>query len=412
MSPNLRIACRFLTAKKRAMLMSLACTVLGVGLFIVTQATTSGFEKFFIKAILGADGAIRVEDQLQDTLRTIAAAHAGRTAGEKEGLRYIEGIDEPKRVMEALRQFSNVSGTSAVLRGNVDVASAFKTDTAQIFGVDIDEHVKVSDITQHIVAGELEDFRRGPSGALIGRELATRLQLSVGESFLVTKNGDAQRFRVSAIYQTGVSDIDKVRIFVHMSEARAVLKKPFGVTFIQLGLYDPSRAREDATRIEGVVGYSAKPWQYSARVWLEVFRALRVSSGITVTVFTIIASLAMFNTLAMIVLEKTKDIAILRSMGYERRDVTQIFLWQAAMVLVLGAVLGSIFGAAATWGVSQIPLNLHGILVTKYFKVDPSPWHYVVAVVTAAVMVMIASLIPASRAARLEPGDIVRGTAQ
>ena len=76
-SPNLRIAFRFLTAKKRAMVMSLACTILGVGLFIVTQATTSGFERFFTKTILGINGAIRIEDKIQDTMRSMSAAGGG-----------------------------------------------------------------------------------------------------------------------------------------------------------------------------------------------------------------------------------------------------------------------------------------------------------------------------------------------
>jgi lipoprotein-releasing system permease protein len=235
----------------------------------------------------------------------------------------------------------------------------------------------------------------------------------VGESFLIdVHNTPPLRFRVSAIYETGVSDIDKVRIFIHMGEARSLLKKPFGVTFIQVSLRDAARAVEDAAQIEETLGYSAKPWQRREKVWIGVFRALGTMSGITVTVFTLIASLAMFNTLAMIVLEKTKDIAILRSMGYERRDITQIFLWQAGIVLAIGAALGSVFGAAVTWGVSKIPLELHGIIVTKTYQVAPSAWHYLAAVVTAVIMVMIASIIPARRAARLEPGDIVRGTAQ
>jgi lipoprotein-releasing system permease protein len=76
MSPNLRIALRFLTAKRRAMIMSLSCIVLGVGLFLVTQATTSGFEQFFIRTILGTNGAIRIEDKIQDTLRSMEAALA------------------------------------------------------------------------------------------------------------------------------------------------------------------------------------------------------------------------------------------------------------------------------------------------------------------------------------------------
>jgi lipoprotein-releasing system permease protein len=158
-----------------------------------------------------------------------------------------------------------------------------------------------------------------------------------------------------------------------------------------------------------------KPWQEREKPWLSAFSALRISSAITVSVFTLIAGLAMFNTLAMIVLEKTKDIAILRSMGYERSDITQIFLWQAGLVLAIGIVVGSLFGGLASYAISKMPLpggGISGIFATKYFVVALSPWHFVQAAATAIVTVMVASLIPSRRAARLEPGDIVRGTAQ
>jgi lipoprotein-releasing system permease protein len=99
-------------------------------------------------------------------------------------------------------------------------------------------------------------------------------------------------------------------------------------------------------------------------------------------------------------------------MGYERRDVTRIFLWQAGIVLAVGAVAGALLGAAVTWLVSQVPLPINGIFKTDRFIVTWDLAHYAGAVLTAVVMVMVASLIPARRAARLEPGDIVRGTAQ
>ncbi len=413
MSNNLRIAFRFLTAKKRAMAMSLACTILGVGLFIVTQATTTGIEKLFFRAIVGADGAISIEDRIQYTLRTITAEKLSGRSGSAEGQKFIPGIDEPKRVVEALEQFGSVTAASQILRGSVNVTSSFKNENSRLlYGVDIDDHLKVSRVDQQIVVGSLEDFRRTPTGAMMGRELADRLQLLVGDSFQVEAQGAWHRFRVSAIYQSGVSDYDKLRIFVHLSEARSVLKRPTGVTLIQVQLQNPDRAIEEARHIEQVIGYTAKPWQKREEVWLGVFSALRMSSGIVVTVFTLIASLAMFNTLAMLVIEKTKDIAILRSMGYERRDITNIFLWQATIVLAVGAVLGSLFGFVVTWGVSKMPLELRGIIVTETYQVDWSGWHYVYAIGTAVVMVMLASIIPARRAARLEPGDIVRGTAQ
>ncbi len=413
MSPNLRIAFRFLTAKKRAMVMSLSCTVLGVGLFIVTQATTSGFEDFFIKTILGTDGAMRIEDKMQDTLRTMSAVRGSDfMISHREGIKYIEGVEEPKAVISAVRQFANVSGTSAVLRGNVLVRSSFKNESAQVFGINLDEHLKVSDLNHQIVLGDLATFRQSPTGALMGKVLADRLQLEVGNSFLLDVQGQLRRYRISAIFETGIRDVDKARVYVHMGEARSLLKKPTGVTFIQVNLFNKERAPQNAFQMQEVLRHSARPWQEREKAWLEAFRALSVSSAITVSVFTLIAGLAMFNTLAMIVLEKTKDIAILRSMGYERRDITRIFLWQAAIVLAIGAFLGALVGAVGTFAVSQIPLPINGIFKTETFQVSVSGWHYVEAIFTAAIMVMAASIIPARRAARLEPGDIVRGTAQ
>jgi lipoprotein-releasing system permease protein len=412
MSPNLRIAFRFLTAKKRAMLMSLSCTVLGVGLFIVTQATTSGFEQFFIRTILGTDGAMRIEDKMQDTLRSMnAGGGTDFMVSQREGVKYIEGVEEPKLIIGALSHFSNISGVSAVLRGNIIVNSAFKNESAQVFGIELEEHLKVSDLANQIVDGTLDAFREAPSGALVGRVLADRLELRVGDSFLIDAQGQFSRYRVSAIYETGVNDIDKVRIYLQMGEARSLLRKPNGVSFVQLNLIDKDRAPMDAMQIQEVLRHSARAWQDREKTWLSVFRALRISSAITVSVFTLIAGLAMFNTLAMIVLEKTKDIAILRSMGYERGDITQIFLWQAGVVLAIGALSGALMGAAVTYGVSKIPLPINGIFKTDTFIVSWSVWHYVQALVTAAVMVMAASIIPARRAARLEPGDVIRGTA-
>ncbi len=413
MSPNLRIAFRFLTAKKRAMFMSLSCTILGVGLFIVTQATTSGFEQFFTKTILGINGAIRIEDKRQETMRSMAAAGGGDSYfARRDGVKYIEGIEEPQQLMDAVREFPNVRGVSAVVRGNVQVTSAFKTEDAQIFGIKLEDYVRVSDLAEQITNGQLDDFRNSPKGALVGRVLADRLQLAVGDSFAISPRGSSRRVHVAAIFETGYREVDKSNIYVHQAEARSLLKRPTGATFLQISLEDPSRAPFDAARMEQVLDHGVKPWQEREKTWLAVFRALRISTMITVSVFTLIASLAMFNTLAMIVLEKTKDIAILRSMGYERRDITQIFLWQAGIVLAIGAVVGAAFGAGVTWLVGQVPLPINGIFKTDHFIVTWEPSHYVGAILTAVVMVMVASLFPARRAARLEPGDIVRGTAQ
>lgn len=415
MSPNFHIAYRFLTAKKRAMLMSLSCTVLGVGLFILTQATTSGFEEFFIKTILGTDGAIRIEDKFQDTLRAMSASSGTDfEVSQREGIKYIEGVEEPNAVIKELKNFSNVIAAAPVLRGSVQVRSSFKNENGQIYGIDIDEQLRVSDLGLQVIGGSgaIARFRENEAGAIVGRVLADRLQVEVGQSIQVMIQNELTRLRVTAIFETGVQDIDKIRLYVHMSQARSILRKPTGVSFVQVSVHDRDRAPQTAAHIQWVLKHAAKPWQVREKTWLETFSALKLSSAITVSIFTLIAGLAMFNTLAMIVLEKTKDIAILRSMGYERSDITRIFLWQALIVLTVGAVLGCLVGAGTTFAVSHMPLQLTGIFKTDTFQVYWSPWHYVAAITSAAIMVMIASLFPARRAARFEPGDIVRGTAQ
>ncbi|MGH7946419.1 MAG: ABC transporter permease, partial [Opitutaceae bacterium] len=236
MSPNLRIAFRFLTAKKRAMLMSLSCTVLGVGLFIVTQATTSGFEEFFVRTMLGTSGALRIEDKIVDTMRSIEASSGSEfQVRQNDGVKYIEGIEEPRAIMEAVREFANVSGASGVLRGNVQLTSWFKTEPAQVFGIVLADHVQVSDLERKITTPNgLERFQDSPAGAMIGRVLADRLQLSAGDPFVIMVRGQSRRYRVAAIYETGVRDIDKNNVYLDLVEARSLLQKPTGVTFIQI----------------------------------------------------------------------------------------------------------------------------------------------------------------------------------
>jgi len=231
----------------------------------------------------------------------------------------------------------------------------------------------------------------------------------VGDPVVLSQAGRSGRYRVEGVFETGVEQVDRERVIVHLPEARAILGQPFGVSYLQAGLRDNDRAAAEAPRMQEVLGHAVVPWQEREKIWLDVFRALRASSALTVSTIILISGLGMFNTLAMIVLEKTKEIAILRSMGYTRRDITRIFLLQGALVLAAGCVLGCALGAGGTWLVENIPLRIRGIFTTDHFVVFWSPWHYVWAVIAATVVVVIASWIPARRAARLEPGEIIRG---
>lgn len=412
MSPNLRIATRFLLAKKRSMVMSLFGIVFGVAFFVVTQAQTSGFQEFFIKTILGTDGAIRIEDKYQNTLRSMPVEGSSVSVGDLSARRFIPGVQEPNQVREALlNQFSNVTGVSAIVRGSVFINGPMRSYPGQVYGIELEDHLRVSDLGRQIVLGDLARFRGEISAIIMGRELARVLEVSIDDSVTIEAGGRSGRYKIVAIYETGYKEIDKSRVFMNLGDARSLLRRPFGASILQLNVRDRDRALADAARMESVVDHVTVAWQDREKVWLDVFLALRVSSAITVSSIILISGLGMFNTLAMIVLEKTREISILRSMGYTRRDINRIFLWQGVIVLTAGTILGSIVGALLTLGVSKLPIRIRGIFTTDTFVVHWSIWHYVAAALTASVIVMIASLIPARRAARLEPGDVIRGTA-
>ena len=114
-------------------------------------------------------------------------------------------------------------------------------------------------------------------------------------------------------------------------------------------------------------------WQGREQVWLDVFKAPRFSSAITVSTILLLSGLGMFNTFAIMVIEKTRDIAILRALGFSPTDISAVFIWQGLILLFFGTLLGAIFGALLTLGISQLPLRIRGIFSFRSFCGELGP---------------------------------------
>ena len=394
--------------------MSLLGIVLGIAFFIITQAQTSGFEAFFIKTILGTNGAIRISDRFQDMHGTVrSSSKDGKTSfffHSKEGARYTEGIENPKLIRDALAQFPEISGVSEILEGAAILNGSSRSQTIQMHGIIPANHIMVSDLDKQIIRGKLSVFELDPMTILIGNRIAERLMLQVGDSVNLQGGTENLQLRVAGLFETGVSQIDKNRVYVHLSTAKAFLGKRFSGSIFQLSMFDPPKAPDIAAQIQETIGHRTISWQEREQVWLDVFKALRVSSAITVSSILLLSGLGIFNVFAIMVIEKTRDIAILRSMGFKPSDASLIFLWQGGIVLFFGIILGVAIGILSTYGISQIPLRITGIFATDSFVVNWDIAHYIWAILIAIVFVSIASWIPARRAARIEPAKIIRET--
>ena len=414
MSLSLQVALRYVLARRRAMGMSLLGIVFGVAFFVVTQAQTSGFEAFFIRTILGTNGAIRVSDRFQDIHGTVSKVSEDGQARfvfhSREGARYVEGIEYPKELRKATASFPGVTGISEILEGAGVLDTGSRSHSVRIHGIRAQDHVAVSDLEDQVINGSMKSFRDDRLGILVGNRIAERLRLEPGERVVLAGSHESLNLRVAGIFETGVSQIDKSRIYLDLSTARAFLRKPHGGSVFQVGLSESEKAPALAAQMQETFAHRVVSWQEREKVWLDVFKALRVSSAITVSTIILLSGLGMFNVFAIMVIEKTRDVAILRSIGFTPGDVSRIFLWQGALVLALGIVLGCLLAAAATYGISRIPLRIRGIFSTDSFVVNWDVSHYLWAVAIAIVVVGVASWIPARRAARIEPAKIIRET--
>jgi lipoprotein-releasing system permease protein len=410
-TPPLYIALRFLTHRKRALLLSLSGVVFGVAIFICTQAQTQGFSSYFIDSTIGSNGALVVRSRFRPRYEPLVVSAKGLK--ERVGRRlYFEGITNANEIMRVSRQFSNVVSCSAILRGTVSARAGFENATVDLFGIDAALHAQTTDILRKLVAGNYDDFRNNTSSIIIGSRLAEDLlQVGVGDTVqLLAPNGEYWRFSVAAIARAGIGPIDSTRVYVHDRIAQALLQQPSGASIIIYKLRDPDRAPALAGHFEALFQHGATSWQDREESTLQLFLTLRMSVAITTSLIILLAGFGIFNVLTMSVLAKIKEIAILRSMGYRRIDISLIFLWQGALIAAAGSVLGCLLGALMTWGVSHIPIRLRGLLYTNYFLVTWDWRHYVFATLLAILAVFIASYVPARRAAELPPVVTIRGS--
>jgi lipoprotein-releasing system permease protein len=409
-TPPLYIALRFLTHRKRALLLSLSGVVFGVAIFICTQAQTQGLSRYFIESNIGSNGALVVRSRFRPRYEPLMVAAKNSKASTSRRL-YFEGITNPNEIMRVSRQFPDVISCSPVLRGTVSARAGFENATVDLYGIDPALHARTTDILRQLIDGMFDDFRNNTSAIIIGSRLAELLQTTVGDTVqLLAPNGEYWRFSVAAIARAGIGSIDSTRIYSHAKVAQALLQQPSGATMIIYKLRDRNRAPVLASRFETLFQHNALSWQDREESTLQLFLTLRMSVAITVSLIILLAGFGIFNVLTMSVLAKIKEIAILRSMGYRRRDISAIFLWQGALIAAAGSVLGCLLGALMTWGVSHIPIHLRGLLYTDYFLVTWDWRHYAFATLLAVLAVFIASYVPARRAAELAPVVTIRGS--
>ncbi|MBK7332917.1 MAG: ABC transporter permease [Betaproteobacteria bacterium] len=402
------VALRFLREGRLQTALIVGGAGAGVAVVLFITALVSGLQANTIKRVLGTQAHIVIRP-LEEVARPQREAGAGevvmpRVEARAQRLRSIDQWQALEPVLDAMPGITAVSpmvsGPAFALRGDASKSIA-------IFGVDPARYDRIVAVGEKLVGGA---FRLGPDDAVIGKELAKDLGLAVGDRFrTLTAEADSpvtQTFVVSGIVDLGVRDLNRRTVYVAFRTAQTLLSLPGGASQIDLKVDDLFGAEAIARGLEARTGLTVESWMRTNEQLLAAINAQNVSTGTIRTFVALIVAVGIASVLVVWVVQKRREIGILRAMGASRGSIQRVFLLQGAMVAVAGSVLGSALGSGMTAAFTRIVRNADG---TPLFDAIAVPgWLYASAIGGAIAGGIVAAMLPARAAAKLDPAQAIR----
>jgi lipoprotein-releasing system permease protein len=413
---ELFIAARYLKAKRRqavvgiVTVISIAGVAAGVAALIIALAITNGMQR-------------DLQDRLVDS-----SAHVQLMA--VDGF----GINNWRDVLARVRKVPHVVAASPGLFEQVLVARGARDGGAMVEGIVPDQEIAVSRLLASASPGALSalqpqpESESGPAAGrelppiVLGKDLAETVGAQDGDSVtLISPQGEMTpmgvipqyvRFRLAGTYHTGFYEYDSQLGFLRLADAQRLFDEPDLVSVISVRVDNPKRAPEIASDIEQAVGKGLQTtnWTDENR---ELFRALKLEQYVTFIVIALIVIVAALNiliALTMMVMEKTRDIAVMMSFGVQPSQVRRIFLFQGLLISVVGTALGLVLGYVASWAGGHYHF-IH--LSAEVYSIDTLPFaprvlHGVIVAVVSIGISLLATMYPSSAAAGVLPAEALR----
>lgn len=406
----LRIAATHVRTRLRQTVVSTLGVALGVGFSVAMASLMEGSQRDFMATLIEAIPNVEVLDEQ----RAPAAQPASRIydAVVFHGLRPKEdlrGIRNPTEALASLRDW--VDGAMAQrLSGQAVLRYSGQDIGLTLTGVVPRRELDVSNIREDMRKGSFEDLEATANGLVIGDKAADRLGADVGDTVTLTSaNGVAKRFKIVGLFHTGITASDDGLAYAPLKAVQILLEKPDIINSISIRLKDIKDANQVAARVERQLGYKAVSWEEANEGLMEAFFVRNIIMYTVVGAILVVAGFGIFNIVSTIVHEKARDIAILKSLGFPEGDIQQIFVMEGLVIGVLGAIAGSVLGFALSSYLATVRFEFTTDVEMTHLPIHFSVLHYVIAGLLALFSSAIAGLIPARKAARLNPVDIIRG---
>lgn len=413
MALALRIAMTHLRARRRQTLVSLSGIVLGTAFFLAVSSLMRGSEQDFIKRLIDNSPHITVSDDYRGASEQPAERRWPEAAVRIRGVKPLTEVRGIRSYREGLRYIESLDGlrVAPLLTGSVVLQFAGRIQAMSLSGVIPATIGEVSTIDEKIVAGSLAALAANPNGIIVGQGLVDKFRLAMGRNLTVaTAEGNVRTLKIVGIFRTGSAIYDETQCYVLLKRAQTLLDRPNRVNRFIVRLDDPYRAREVASRIEQRIGYKSVSWIEASEDIMSLLLVRNIIMYSVVTAILVVAAFGIYNTISTIAMEKTRDIAILKSMGFRTRDIRNIFMAEGLIVGLCGSLGGLLLGLGLMNILGRITIRAPEMSTDLvHLPLDRSGSQFLIAFGFAMCAAVIASLLPARKAARVHPVSILRG---
>ena len=399
-----RVATRFLREGRMQTVLIIVGVAAGVAVVAYISALITGLQANTIEKTLGAQAHLTISP-LDDA---VLAARAPASAGTSELVQTQPRAQRPRSVanwqtlvplLEAMPEVAAVSpmvaGAGLALRGEA-------TKSIALVGVELDRYDRIVGLRAKVVAGVA---RLGPGEGIIGRELADDLGVRVGDRVGISTGGVDDSLRVTALVDLGVRELNRRTVIVPLRTAQSLVGLPGGATSLDLTLVDIWSAGALADDLAARWPYKAESWQQANAQLVSALNAQSVSTGLIRAVVLVVVVLGIASVLVVSVVQKQREIGILRAMGATQGQVLRIFLLQGAIVGALGSALGVLLAVLLIWAFTHFVRGADGL---PLFNIVLAPMLALQVATVATVCGVLAAVAPARRAARLDPAQAIR----
>ncbi|WP_394844232.1 ABC transporter permease [Pendulispora brunnea] len=409
------LALRQLWERRVLSLIAILAVTLGVTTLIAMRGIQLGYRNKFLQTITRVTPQVAITDKELTTEPPLLARHLGdfvaaHVAHEAKDDRQSR-IKRPTEILHAARSLEGVRAAAPSVSGSALLTYAGQELPCELRGIEPLAQDDVTAIRDYIVDGTWTEFAQSRDGVLLGTGAAQKLGVKVGDTVVLVGPRSVRALgKVMGTFSFAVQSIDDSRVMVPLKMGQTVLSRPDIVSRIEVRIDDAETANIYAERMQRLFGIEVESWQKANASFLGVFAVQDIVTAFIIASILVVGGFGILAVQIMMVLQKTRDVALLRATGFRRGDILGLFLLQGAIVALIGAAIGSFFGHELLTAVSHITLKTNTAYGTAdTMLVDDDPRMYLYGALFALVIGLLASAIPAVRGSRIEPVDVLRG---